>query len=213
MKKKALLRISVALNIVLVTTVFSLAYSYRDRLLQYYVRWNGNYKIIMYGDSMTSMGNWMELLGRSDVLNMGMPGHCTYHFRVLLPSLVIDKNPQICFVMGGINDITVGVSEDKIQKNFTSVLKDLKSNKIRPVVTSTIYEQKDTASMAQVQRLNVFLLEYCQKNGIEYIDLNRLISDSTGLIPEFAVDKTHLNNRAYKIWAKEIDKILKKRNI
>lgn len=193
----------------MITAGVSLTYAYRDRLLQYYVNWKGDYKIVMYGDSMTSMGNWAELLHRTDVLNNGRPGHCTYHFRILLNDLVINKNPKICFIMGGINDITVGVSREKITANFTEVIESLKANNIIPVVTLTLYEQHDPVSMAEVQVLNRFLVDYCNKNRVRYIDMNSMLSDSTGLKSEFALDKTHLNTKAYKLWATEVDKVIK----
>ncbi|WP_229213912.1 GDSL-type esterase/lipase family protein [Dyadobacter psychrotolerans] len=127
--------------------------------------------------------------------------------------MVIDLHPEICFVMGGINDITVGVSPEKIEANYKAILETLDKNKITPVVTSTLYEQNDTVSQKQVTRLNGFLAYYCQVNKIEFIDLNKFLADSTGLKAEYAVDKTHLNEKAYKIWAKEIAEVLERKKL
>jgi alpha-glucosidase len=166
----------------------------------------------MYGNSITAQGKWVELLGRTDVLNNGLPGLCTYHFLQLIQSHVIDLRPEVCFLEGGINDITVGVSQEKIQSNFKNLIDILAKNRITPIVTLTLFEQNDAVSKAEVEELNGFLIGYCKKNRITYIDLNAQLSDSTGLKPEFAVDKTHLNERAYEIWASEIKRVLREKN-
>ena len=115
--------------------------------------------------------------------------------------------------MAGINDITVGVSQRKIQSNYQLILEKIKMSNITPIVTLTLYEQNDRESQNEVEQLNTFLTQYCIKNKIEYLNLNEFLSDSSGLRPEYAVDKTHLNYAAYKIWATEIQKILKRKGI
>lgn len=167
----------------------------------------------MFGNSLTAQGKWVELLGRTDVLNSGFAGLTTYHFLGLLNDNVIEKHPKICFVEAGINDITVGVSADKIQEHYAMILETLEKNKITPIVTLTFYEQNDPVSKVEVDRLNDFLIGYCHKHTIRYINPNPLISDATGLKTEFAVDKTHLNEKGYKIWAREINKVLKSEKI
>ena len=210
MKIKNLLIFSLLFNLIFIGIC---AYIFRDKLIQKIVPMKGDSKIVMFGNSLTAQGKWVELLRRTDVLNSGFAGLNTYHFLGLLDDNVIERHPKICFVEAGINDITVGVSAEKIQENYTTILKTIQSNNIIPIVTLTFYEQNDPVSKAEVDRLNDFLIEYCQKHNIKYINLNPLISDSTGLKAEFAVDKTHLNEKGYKIWATEIDRILKAEKI
>jgi lysophospholipase L1-like esterase len=213
MTAKRLLIISVALNILLLTVIIGVAYIYRDKIAQRFVSIKGNPKIVMYGNSITAQGKWVELLQRTDVMNNALPGQTTYHFLQLVQSHVIDLHPAICFVKGGINDITIGVSQEKIQANLKTILEMLVRNKITPVVTLTTYEQNDPVSKAEVDTLNRFLATYCDANGITYIDLNQFISDSSGLKADYAIDKTHLNERAYEIWAREIKSVLTEKGI
>jgi lysophospholipase L1-like esterase len=213
MKKQRLLIFSLALNAVLILTFLTFAYVYRDKIAQRFVQIKGKPTIVMYGNSITAQGKWVELLGRTDVMNNALPGQSTYHFLQLIQSHVLDLHPKVCFIKGGINDITVGVAQEKIQANFRTMLEMLVQNGIIPVVTLTVYEQNDPVSKKEVEILNRFLTAYCRENNITYIDLNRFISDSTGLKPEYAVDKTHLNTKAYAIWAREITRVLKEKNI
>ncbi|GGH41478.1 hypothetical protein GCM10007423_37390 [Dyadobacter endophyticus] len=213
MKNQRLLTLSLTLNAALILTFLVLGYVYRDKIAQRFVRIRGNPAIVMYGNSITAQGKWVELLGRTDVMNNALPGQATYHFLQLIQSHVIDLHPKVCFIKGGINDITLGVRQENIQANFKTMLEMLMQNGITPVVTLTVYEQNEYSSKKEVDALNEFLISFCTQNKITYIDLNRYISDSTGLRAEYAVDKKHLNTKAYQIWAKEITRVLKEKNI
>ena len=213
MKMRKWLAASIALNAFLIIAICIFAYIYRDKIMQRFVALKGNPTIVMYGNSITAQGKWTALLDRTDVMNNGLPGMSTYHFLQLLPSHVINLHPKICFIKGGINDITVGVSQERMQRYYKAILDQIIENDIIPVVTLTIYEQNDPISKKEVDTLNAFLVKYCQQHNIDYIDLNNFLSDSTGLKAEYAVDKTHLNERAYDIWAREIKKVLKRKGI
>jgi alpha-glucosidase len=213
MKNRKLLIISLVLNAALIAIFLVLGYIYRDKIAQRFVQIKGNPKIVMYGNSITAQGKWVELLGRKDVMNNALPGQATYHFLQLIQSHVIDLHPKVCFIKGGINDITWGVRQDVIQNNFKTMLEMLIRNGITPVVTLTVYERNDPSSKKEVDTLNTFLVSFCTQNNITYIDLNRYVSDSTGLRTEYSADKKHLNTKAYKIWAREISRVLKEKNI
>ncbi|MCE7069296.1 GDSL-type esterase/lipase family protein [Dyadobacter sp. CY327] len=213
MKTRKWLIASLALNALLIVSICVFSYIYRDKIMQRFVAMKGNPTIVMYGNSITAQGKWTALLDRTDVLNNGLPGMSTYHFLQLLPTHVVNLHPKICFVKGGINDITVGVSQERMQGYYKAILDKIKESKIIPVVTLTVYEQNDPVSKKEVDTLNDFLIKYCEKNEVDYIDLNQFISDSKGLKAEYAVDKTHLNEKAYEIWAREIRKVLKEKGI
>ena len=213
MKTRNWLVASLGLNVFLIISICVFSYIYRDKIMQRFVAMKGNPTIVMYGNSITAQGKWTALLDRTDVLNNGLPGMSTYHFLQLLPTHVINLHPKICFVKGGINDITVGVSQERMQGYYKAILDKIIESKIIPVVTLTVYEQNDSVSKKEVDTLNDFLIKYCQENQVAYIDLNQFISDSTGLKAEYAVDKTHLNEKAYEIWGREIKRVLKEKGI
>lgn len=213
MKTRKWLVASLGLNVFLIISICVFSYIYRDKIMQRFVAMKGNPTIVMYGNSITAQGKWTALLDRTDVLNNGLPGMSTYHFLQLLPTHVVNLHPKICFVKGGINDITVGVSQERMQGYYKAILDKISENKIIPVVTLTVYEQNDPVSKKEVDTLNDFLIKYCQENQVAYIDLNPFISDSTGLKAEYAVDKTHLNEKAYEIWGREIKRVLKEKGI
>jgi lysophospholipase L1-like esterase len=54
------------------------------------------------------------------------------------------------------------------------------------------------------------LKDYAQKNNIDFIDLNSLMSRGNFLRSEVTYDGAHLTAAGYKIWRREIEKVLKK---
>ena len=48
------------------------------------------------------------------------------------------------------------------------------------------------------------------KNDIEFIDLNSKISNSNFLKSDLTHDGVHFNGKGFKIWGKEVEKVLKK---
>lgn len=165
--------------------------------------------IVMFGDSITKGGDWATLLGRSDVKNSGFPGFTTSHLVWLLKENVIDLNPRVCFLEGGINDIGVGIPLERTKSNYRSLIDGLKEHQIVPVVQSILYQQDNPESKVQVDSLNSYLNAYCQSKGVYYLDINGKLSSSKGLNAQYTTDGTHINQEAYGIWASEVKNLLK----
>ncbi len=206
-------RLSVLLNVVFILLVAGGLIVFRDRWIYRLIEWKGSARIVFFGDSMTAQGKWMELLGRTDLQNSAVPSLTTYHLERHLPYSVLRYGPEMCFFMGGINDINMGVCQDRIRTNYLRILGKLRQEGIRPVVQLTLYQVGDPEGNARVDSLNHFLVNYCRQEGIDYIDVNRWLCDSTGLKPEYARDETHLNTRGYEIWGKELKKFMELKGI
>ena len=166
-------------------------------------------KVVMFGDSITKMGNWNELFKRDDVINRGFPGFTTSHLVWLIHDNVVALHPEICFLQGGINDIGVGIPLGRIKKNYTSLIDTLLANKITPVVQSTLYQVDNPQSKVMVDSLNHFLVTFCKIRQVHFLDINSKLSAVEGLRPEYSKDGTHINEEAYQIWGKEINDCIK----
>ncbi len=187
-----------------------------------------NTKIVMLGNSLTHGVNWNMLLGRNDIAEMGIVSDVLSGFVNRL-GYVTKLNPKVCFVLGGLNDLYQWVPVETIFADYQKVVERLRRNGINVVIQSTLYagidwgkdwlEQNNPEANAanvnaerntQVDRLNVMLKEYAQKNNLEYIDLNSLMSRGKYLRSELTYDGVHLNAAGYKIWGREIEQVLKK---
>lgn len=172
--------------------------------------------IVMLGNSITHGVNWFELLGRTDIVERGIPSDILEGFLARM-QYVYKLNPKICFVMGGINDIYSGIPMDKIFENYKNVISGLKQRGIIPVIQSTLYVSPKWHSAAvknpEVKKFNLMLREYAQQNNIDFLDLNPLLTVNNFLKDEFTYDGLHLKGEAYRVWGLQLESIIKKHGL
>jgi len=187
-----------------------------------------NPQIVMLGNSLTHGVDWNNLLGRNDVVEMGIVSDILsgYFNRI---HYVTELKPQICFILGGLNDIYQWIPVETIFDDYVKVVERLRRSGITVVMQSTLYAGRDWGKdwlaannpdanaveinkerNTQVDRLNMLLRNYAVKNSIEYIDLNGIMSRGNYLRSEITYDGVHLNAAGYKIWGREVEKVLKK---
>jgi len=205
---KYIYKTSLILNGVFIILFIFLGLKFKEKIIQKLIDKEKKARIVQFGDSIIKAGKWNELLDRTDVKNSGFGGYTTSHFRWLIKKNVIEYEPEICFIEGGINDINVGIPFKRIKVNYMSLLDTLISNNIKPIVQSTLYQVGNPKSKIIVDSLNDFLIDYCKQKSIIYIDVNSKLSSKNGLKPEYSTDRTHINEKAYLIWAEELKKVL-----
>ncbi len=206
--KKYFYKASLILNGIFIILFILIGLKFKEKIIQKLIDKKEKATIVQFGDSIIKGGNWNDLLGRNDVKNSGFGGFTTSHLRWLIEKNVIEFEPKICFIKGGINDIGVGIPLERIKINYMSLIDTLISNNITPIVQSTLYQVDNHDSKIMVDSLNNFLIDYCNQKSIRYLDINSKLSTDNGLKPEYSTDGTHINESAYLIWAKEIKKVL-----
>jgi len=178
--------------------------------------------IVMFGNSITHGAAWNELLGRSNVVERGIPSDVLRGYWTRIND-IYKLNPKIVFIMGGLNDVYNWTPVEDIFTVYVRIINGLKSKKIIPVIQSTTYAARNYAKEwgatpesnlgrnREIDKLNKLLSDYARKNNIEYIDLNSLIAGKDGYLkPELSWDGVHYKAETYKIWAREIEKVLAK---
>lgn len=169
--------------------------------------------IVMLGNSITHGVNWNELLGRDNVVERGIPSDVIEGFRNRL-KYVFNLKPEICFIMGGINDIYNWTPVEEIFISYVKLVEELRSKNIIVVIQSTLHvsprwNNADNRN-AEVEKLNTLLKDYASDKKILFLDLNSKMSFRKTLIDDLSSDGVHLNAKGYKIWGREVDKTLKK---
>lgn len=181
--------------------------------------------IVMLGNSLTAGTNWAELLGRSNVVARAIPGDILQGF-IARMDFVYKLKPKIVFIMGGINDIFSWIPVDVVYTNYLRIIAALQSKGITPVIQLTTYATKDYAKdwggtpesnygrNREIDRLNKLLSSYAERNKIDVINLLPLIAKKDGYLnPDLTWDGIHFKPEAYKIWANEVENILRKYNL
>jgi lysophospholipase L1-like esterase len=181
--------------------------------------------IVMLGNSLTHGAAWNELLGRTNVVERGIPGDGLDGYMDRM-NYVYKLNPKIVFIMGGLNDIYNWVPVEELFSIYVRIVENLKAKNIIPVIQSTTYAAKEYGKdfglkpesnfgrNREIDKLNKLLSDYAKKNNIDYVDLVSQISTKDGYLrPELAIDGIHFKPEAFRIWAREVEKVLLKHKL
>jgi lysophospholipase L1-like esterase len=185
-------------------------YEIRSALFSVYDK-TYKYKIVMLGDSITEGAEWNELLGIDGVANRGVYGDITQGIINRLEN-VIELEPEVCFIMAGINDLSIGIGVEETLKNYNKIADELSRNNIDVVIQSTLYVANGRFNWKRlnesVDKLNNGLKEMCDKNNLPYVDVNGKLSDDGALNEEYTYDGIHLSGGGYKKWAELLSPII-----
>lgn len=169
--------------------------------------------IVMLGNSITHGVNWNELMNRGNIVERGIPSDILNGYLSRM-SYIYKLTPKLCCIMGGVNDIYSGIPIETVFNNYIKVIGLLKNKGITPVIQSTLFVSTKWPAAKEkspeIAKLNKMLSEYAFKNKIDFLDLNSKMAFNGLLFEDITYDGVHLNAKGYKIWAKELDKVLKR---
>ncbi|MEH2264109.1 SGNH/GDSL hydrolase family protein [Nostoc sp.] len=168
---------------------------------------------ILAGDSL-SLWFPSELLPEGkNWLNQGISGETS---NGLLKRLkIFDRTqPEVIFVMIGINDLIRGISDGEILDNQRQIINYLrKTHPTAQIVVQSIlphaaeeatWKGRDkllAVANSRIQGLNQQLQSISTKKGVKYLDLYPLFTNKQGnLRREFTTDGLHLSPEGYIVW-------------
>lgn len=165
--------------------------------------------IIMLGNSLTDGAEWNELFDNCHVKNRGIVGDIIPGFFERLEP-ILKGQPRKIFIMGGVNDISHGVSADSIVSAMTQVVTTIQARcpKTEIYVQSMLPFNNDVRLWKLLKGReqvvvdgNKGLESMCQRLGVTFINLYPLFVDENGKMkPEYTNDGLHLMGGAYLIW-------------
>lgn len=165
--------------------------------------------IIMLGNSLTDGAEWNELLDNCHVKNRGIVGDIIPGFFERLEP-ILKGQPRKIFIMGGVNDISHGVSADSIVSAMTQVVTTIQARcpKTEIYVQSMLPFNNDVRLWKLLKDReqvvvdgNKGLESMCQRLGVTFINLYPLFVGENGKMkPEYTNDGLHLMGGAYLIW-------------
>ncbi len=215
---KSIFIISLMLNVLI--TIPALLLLVSSSGIQYQLYQNilaprlGHPEIAFIGDSITRDGGiWAFKIGEYNfnTWNFGRSGLTTRQLRIY-GQRVANFRPKYAFVMAGIND------EDKSLEGadlsfgyYVEILDTLQESGVEPIIQLTLYREEEQA-LGFIDTLNKKLRDYAAEHDLSVIDLNPLLCPRQSLLPKYSRDGLHLTDAAYKIWSKEIRKMLNNKN-
>ena len=165
--------------------------------------------IIMLGNSLTDGAEWNELFDNCHVKNRGIVGDIIPGFFERLEP-ILKGQPRKIFIMGGVNDISHGVSADSIVSAMTQVVTTIQARcpKTEIYVQSMLPFNNDVRLWKLLKGReqvvvdgNKGLESMCQRLGVTFINLYPLFVGENGKMkPEYTNDGLHLMGGACLIW-------------
>ena len=222
--KKLGLKISVALNALLVAAGVAAAWSAMGLLAsfteQMFERRQTQFEvlapqggILFVGDSITEGGMWAELFSRPDVWNRGIGGDTTSGVLSRMDSLVAIAPKQI-FLMIGVNDLNQGFPRAETLENYQAIL-DAFAERLpeAQIVVQSVLPVSPAwpwVDNQDIQTLNQQIRGFSEARELRYVDLHPLVVDAQGnLQADLTNDGIHLVGSAYARWRDHLRPMLR----
>jgi len=183
----------------------------------------GENRVVFVGDSITDGWKLADYFPGKPYLNRGIDGQSTPEMLVRFRQDVIDLDPKVLVVLAGTNDlagVTGPTRNEDIEANYASMAELARAHGIRTVFASVLpvnnYTEDAKESFAlrpreRILALNTWLKDYCERNGLVYLDYFSALVDDKGMLKrDLTGDGLHPNDAGYKIMAPLAEKAIKK---
>ncbi|MBW4574092.1 MAG: hypothetical protein KME08_02285 [Aphanothece sp. CMT-3BRIN-NPC111] len=168
---------------------------------------------VLAGDSLSQSFPITLLPPKRTWLNQGISGETSAGLLRRL-HLFDQTQPEVIFVMIGINDLLRGMKGETVLANQQQIIRYLRQvhpqsqiviQSILPHVgTSSTKESRDRLSKipnSSIREMNRKISAIAAQEGALYLDLQPLFTDAQGnLRPELSTDGLHLSRQGYLIW-------------
>ncbi len=176
--------------------------SYHDRM-NLYQHYQGKGRIVMLGNSITGGVEWNDLLGRNDVVNRGIDNDVTAGFLARM-EYTLNVEPELCFIMGGVNDLHKGVPPEEIVSNLSELINVLREHNVKPIIASILHVTSPYPDFVRfnrsVKQTNGLIQAMCAQRNVEFVDLNSSLAPEGVLLDVYSSDGIHLTGAGYAKW-------------
>ncbi|MFL9483608.1 GDSL-type esterase/lipase family protein [Chitinophagaceae bacterium LWZ2-11] len=189
---------------------------YRQKVTQFRLLQNnegGDY--IFLGDSITDIGEWVEILNNKKVKNRGISSDNTFGVLARLDE-VISRKPAKLFIMIGINDVANNVPDSIIVRNYTKIIKRINEESpatqvyiqsVLPTNNNFTEFKRHQNKDEHVKAINKALKVLAGQMNCVYVDLYAVMLDSEGKFDkQYTNDGLHLTGEGYMVWKNELEK-------
>src|SRR5277367_5889965 len=182
----------------------------------------GENRVVFLGDSITDYWKLPDYFPGKPYINRGIDGQTTPEMLVRFRQDVIDLHPKVLVVLAGTNDIA-GVTgrtiNEDLEANYASMAELARAHHIRVVFASVLpvhnytHEAEESFALRRRERilgLKKWLKEYCDKNGLVYLDYFSALVDEQGKLKRsLSDDGLHPTDAGYRIMAGLAEKAIR----
>jgi lysophospholipase L1-like esterase len=176
---------------------------------------------VALGDSLTAWpaGNpWPSRLDAIDpalklIKNTGIPGNTTAQMRARFAADVLPYKPSVLFVLGGTNDLGLGISQSAIISNLRAIVVAAKAKKIQPILL-LVPPDSWTSMAPKINSLNAAIVNLANSQRVVYVDIHAPLANSAGVYyGKYTVDGLHFTSLGAQVVANTIRARLKGRGL
>jgi len=179
---------------------------YAEKLLKFKSDPISEQDFVFLGNSITAGTNWAALLDLPVAKNRGISGDITFGVLDRL-SEIIEANPRKIFILIGINDISKGIPDSLILRNYKRMISRIQKGSKSKIYFNTLLPVNYTGDKQRERNehitwLNKEIRKLASKR-VNIIDLYPHFIDTENRLKEnLSSDGLHLNAVGYQEWAK-----------
>ncbi len=169
--------------------------------------------IVFLGNSITDGGEFAEIFDDDRIKNRGISADVISGVSKRLDQ-VTSGHPSKIFLLIGINDISHGLTVDKLAEEYSRLVEEVRKKtpesklyiqSVMPVDNSYGRYKNLKGKEEVIKGLNEKIRTIAQENGAVYIDLWPALADKSGRLRKgFTNDGLHLTGKGYKAWTELI---------
>ena len=162
--------------------------------------------ILFLGDSITEWYPIKDIYGDLPIVGSGKAGYETKDLLDRMEDMAYAYNPTKVILLIGTNDLKYDEDdEEKVAENIKEIIEKIKKNRpMAKIYYQSIYPVNRSLGATEeryndeIDEVNNIIKEYCQKNGVVYIDMNKeLRNDNGDFDKKYAKDGLHPNALGY----------------
>jgi lysophospholipase L1-like esterase len=166
---------------------------------------------VALGDSLTAWPDtpWPSRLDSADTLlklvnNAGVPGNTTEQMRVRMTADVYAYNPDVLFVLGGTNDLGLGISGSATIANLRAIIVGAKAHKITVILL--LVPPDSYSSMApKIDSLNTAIVNLARAQRVTYVNIHAPLTNANGVYyAKYTSDGLHFTDLGAQVVANTI---------
>jgi lysophospholipase L1-like esterase len=181
----------------------------------------GEKRVVFMGDSITEF--WSRInpsfFELKPYINRGISGQTTPQMLNRFKADVLDLNPAVVVILGGVNDIAGNTGPTTIQSIAATIFEMValaQANKIKVILCSVLpaYDfswRPNQFPAEKIIALNLLIKKYALENGIYYLDyFNKMKDEKNGLKNDYGPDGVHPNLAGYQVMGPLVEEAIQK---
>jgi lysophospholipase L1-like esterase len=194
---------------------------YQEQNLQLKPSPAGEKRVVFMGDSITEFWSRVNpsFFELKPYINRGISGQTTPQMLNRFTADVLDLNPAVVVILGGVNDIAGNTGPTTIQSIASTIFEMValaQANKIKVILCSVLpaYDfswRPNQFPAEKIIALNLLIKKYALENGIYYLDyFIEMKDEKNGLKKEYGPDGVHPNLAGYQVMGPLVEEAIQK---